>query len=87
MTFSLHFTVCKSEAHGFVYIEWVFYSPIHVREICCCVGLIKEVLFKKELQLFNRVNIPIQNLFIRARSGTALIQSLLYYWVTFGNNS
>ena len=49
--------------------------------------LSKEVLFKKELQLFNRVNIPIQNLLIRARGGTALIQSLLCYRVTLGQNS
>ena len=37
------------------------------------VRCIKEVLFKKEHQLFNRVNMSIQNLLIRARVGTALI--------------
>ena len=47
----------------------------------------KEVLIKKELQLFNRVNIPIQNILIRACGGTPLIQSLLCYRVTFGKNS
>ena len=42
---------------------------------------------KKELQLFNRVNISIQNLVSRARGGTALIQSLLCYQIIFGQNS
>ena len=42
---------------------------------------------KKELQLFNRINIPIQNLLSRARGGTALIQSLFCDRVTFGQNS
>ena len=51
-----------------------------VKEVC----LIKEVLVRKELQLFNRVNIPIQNLFSIARGGTALIQSLLCDRITIG---
>ena len=42
---------------------------------------------KKELQLFNRVNIPIENLLTWAHSGAVLIQSLLCYRVTFGQNS
>ena len=42
---------------------------------------------KKELQLFNRVNIPIQNLLSRARGGTALIQRLLCDRITFGEIS
>ena len=33
----------------------------------------KEVIFKKELQHFNPVNMSIQNLLIRARIDTALI--------------
>ena len=42
---------------------------------------------KKELQLFNCFNILIQNLLSRACGGTALIQSLLCYRITFGQNS
>ena len=37
--------------------------------------------------IFNRVNMSIQNLLIRARVGTALIQCLLCYRVAFGKNS
>ena len=42
---------------------------------------------KKELQLFNRINIPIENLLSWARGGAALTQSLLCYRITFGQNS
>ena len=42
---------------------------------------------KKELQLFNRVNIPIQDILSWARGSTALIQSLLCYLITLGQNS
>ena len=41
---------------------------------------------KKELKLFNRVDISIQNLLSRGRGGTALIQSLLCDRITFGQN-
>ena len=37
------------------------------------IRITKEVLLKKELQLFNCVNMSIQNLLIKALVGTALI--------------
>ena len=41
---------------------------------------------KKELQHFNRVNNPIQNLLSRASGGTALNRTLLCDWVSLGQN-
>ena len=37
-----------------------------------------EVLIKKELQLFNRVNMSIQNLLIRARVGKVVLSGCIW---------
>ena len=51
-----------------------------------CLHQSRKFYLTRNSNIFNRVNMSIQSLLIRARVGTALILSLLWYPVTFGEN-
>ena len=57
----------------FVAILLIAINNSIILSVLIVIMFTKEVLFKKELQLFNRVSMSIQNLLIKARVSTALI--------------
>ena len=80
--------ICKIKVSSWVSHNLACPGPLHQESTSCklCGRGNQGSSSKKELQIFNHVNIPIQNLLSRARGGTALIQNLLCNLITFAQN-